>query len=870
VEQQSVRKTFKYRLKPTPDQERLLERTLMLCRHVYNAAVEERREAWQKCGVSVTSFRQKAELPGIKEAMPEYAEVNAQVLQDVVQRVDRAFQAFFRRVESGETPGYPRFHGRDRYNSVTHPQVGEHGGAVVYGGILSLSKIGRIPIRLHRPLEGRPKTVTISREVDGWYVCFSCVNAPVQPLPTAGQETGLDLAIEAFATPSHGTRIFSPGWYRKAERALKMAQRRVSRRKRGGNRRRRAIVLLAKAHQKVRRQRRDFHHKTALALVQANDAIYHEALQPANRVKHHHLAKSISDAGWSAFLIILTHKAAWAGRRIVAVNPAYTSQTCSGCGVVVQKGLSVRWHSCPNCGMSLHRDHNAAKNIERAGQALRGGVAFVASENREAPGFSRGEHVTKFSIGSPLASERKGEVRAVWHNGPHEKPSQPCKELPTMPNASGATHTTTQTATPALDLNAIRAAFPSLGVEMNEQPVVYFDNPGGTQVPQACIDAITQYLSSANANTGGAFLTSQRTDAVLAEAHTAMADFLNAADPREIVFGANMTTLTFAFSRAIGRTLKPGDEIVVTALDHDGNSAPWLALQEERGVVVRMANFDPATCTLDMDDLRSKINEKTRLVAVGYASNAVGTINDVATIIAWAREVGAMSFIDAVQFAPHGPIDVQALGCDFLACSAYKFFSTHLGVLYGRLPLLESIAAYKVRPAQDTPPYKWETGTLNHECLAGLVGTISYLTELGSPLADQHASTFPGMTGRRLELHSAMAAMQAYERTLAARLLAGLATIPGILIYGLTSEEDLVRRVPTVAITLEGWTPRALAEELAERGIFCWDGNYYALTLMERLGLEEHGGALRIGMTHYNTAEEIDRLLVALREFAAR
>ena len=437
-----------------------------------------------------------------------------------------------------------------------------------------------------------------------------------------------------------------------------------------------------------------------------------------------------------------------------------------------------------------------------------------------------------------------------------------------MPDTS--TTTTTQTSTPALDLAAIRAAFPSLAVEVNGQAAVYFDNPGGTQVPQACIDAITQYLSSANANTGGAFLTSQRTDAVLAEAHAAMADFLNASDPREIVFGANMTTLTFAVSRAIGRTLKPGDEIVTTALDHDGNIAPWLALQEERGVVVRMASFDLATCTLDMADLRGKINEKTKLVAVGYASNAVGTINDVATVIGWAREVGAYSFIDAVQFAPHGPIDVQALGCDFLVCSAYKFFGPHLGVLYGRLPLLESIAAYKVRPAQDTPPYKWETGTLNHECLAGLVGTLNYIAELGHSLTDQYAATFPGMTGRRLELHTAMAAMQAYERTLAARLLAGLAEIPGVHFYGLTSEEDLARRVPTVAITLEEWTPRALAEKLGERGIFCWDGNYYALTLMERLGLEEHGGALRIGMAHYNTAEEVDRLLAVLREVAAQ
>jgi cysteine desulfurase family protein (TIGR01976 family) len=442
-----------------------------------------------------------------------------------------------------------------------------------------------------------------------------------------------------------------------------------------------------------------------------------------------------------------------------------------------------------------------------------------------------------------------------------------------MPDASTTTNTITTitpTPIPALDLAAIRAAFPALAVELNGQPVVYFDNPGGTQVPQACIDAIKQYLGSANANTGGAFLTSQRTDAVLAEAHAAMADFLNASDPCEIVFGANMTTLTFAVSRAIGRTLAAGDEIVVTALDHDANVAPWLALEEERGVVVRVADVDLATCTLDMADLKSKITPKTKVVAVGYASNATGTINDVATVIGWAHEVGALSYIDAVQFAPHGPIDVQALDCDFLVCSAYKYFSTHMGVLYGRLPLLQSIAAYKVRPAQNTPPYKWETGTLNHECLAGLVGTLSYLAELGRPLTDQYATTFPGMAERRLELHAAMAAMQAYERTLAARLLAGLTKIHGVHIYGLTAEEDLVRRVPTVAITLDGHTPRALAEKLGERGIFCWDGNYYALTLMERLGLEERGGALRIGMAHYNTAEEVDRLLAALREVAAR
>jgi putative transposase len=379
MEQQTVRKTFKYRLTPTPEQERAMEQVLWRCRELYNAGLEERKVAWEKRRVSVNFAMQSAQLSGIKEARPEYAEINAQVLQDVLHRLDKTFQAFFRRVKDGETPGYPRFQGKDRYDSFTYPQVGEHGGAALDGGVLSLSKIGRIRIRLHRPLEGIPKTVTIRREADGWYMCISCADVPVQPLSITGQEMGVDLGIEAFATLSDGTRIFHPGWYRKAERALKTAQRRVSRRKKGSTRRRKAVALLAKAHQTVRRQRHDFHHKTALAMVRANDTIYHENLQTANMVKNHHLAKSINDAGWGAFLIILAYKAACAGRQVLAVNPAYTSQTCSGCGVMVSKGLSIRWHSCPDCGTSLHRDHNAAKNRERAGQALRGGVAVVAS-----------------------------------------------------------------------------------------------------------------------------------------------------------------------------------------------------------------------------------------------------------------------------------------------------------------------------------------------------------------------------------------------------------------------------------------------------------------------------------------------------------
>jgi putative transposase len=342
----------------------------MLCRHIYNAAVEERREAWRKCGVAVTYYQQKAELPGIKTEMPEYSEVHSQVLQDVVLRVDRAFQAFFRRVQSGETPGYPRFHGHDRYNSITYPQFGN--GAMLDNGFLVLSKLGRIAMRWSRPLEGMPKTITISREADGWYVGFSCADVPMQPLLPTGQETGIDLGLESFATLANGDHILTPACYRQAEKHLIRLQRCVARRTKGSNRRRKAVRLLTKAHLQVKRQRHGFHHKTALRLVQANDAIYHEDLQTANMVKNHHLAKSIQDAGWSAFLNILSFKAACAGRSVVVVPPAYTSQACSGCGVLVAKGLSVRWHECPDCGTSLHRDHNAALNILRLGRQRRG------------------------------------------------------------------------------------------------------------------------------------------------------------------------------------------------------------------------------------------------------------------------------------------------------------------------------------------------------------------------------------------------------------------------------------------------------------------------------------------------------------------
>ena len=336
-------------------------------------ALEQRITAYRRCGVTLTCYQQQAELPDLRAAFPEYAAVHSQVLQDVLTRLEKTYQAFFRRVKAGQTPGFPRYQGRNRWHSFTYKQFGN--GATLDNGFLVLSKIGRIAVRWSRPVEGTPKTVTISKEADGWYVCFSCADVPMQPLAPTGQETGIDLGLESFATLGDGTMLHNPRCYRKAECHLKTAQRRVSRRKKGSNRRRKAVKLLAKAHQTVKRQRQDFQHTTALKLVRQFDTIYHEDLQVATMVKNHHLAKSIADVGWSAFLTILNAKAACAGRRVIAVNPAYTSQICSGCGVVVKKGLSVRWHSCPDCGTSLHRDHNAAKNIERAGQALRGAVA---------------------------------------------------------------------------------------------------------------------------------------------------------------------------------------------------------------------------------------------------------------------------------------------------------------------------------------------------------------------------------------------------------------------------------------------------------------------------------------------------------------
>jgi cysteine desulfurase family protein (TIGR01976 family) len=412
----------------------------------------------------------------------------------------------------------------------------------------------------------------------------------------------------------------------------------------------------------------------------------------------------------------------------------------------------------------------------------------------------------------------------------------------------------------ALDVNWVRAQFPSLKQIVNGHNAAFLDAPAGTQVPQQVIDAVRDYFMNSNANTCGAFATSRRTDAMIAAARAAMADFLNC-DLIEVFFGPNMTTLTFALARGIGRDLNSGDEILVTTLDHDANVAPWRAL-EERGVVVRQVDIRESDCTLDMDDLRRKITSRTRIVAVGYASNAVGTINPVSEIIHLAHDAGALAFIDAVHYAPHGVIDVRALDCDFLACSPYKFFGPHMGCIYGKRDLLMRFRPYKVRPAPEALPDRWETGTQIHEGLAGVTAAIDYMAELGRKCD-------PTVTNRRSALMSAHRAMRQHEMNLAEQMIRGLLAIPGLRFYGIPDPARFEERVPTVGVRLANHSPLECAKFLGDRGIFTWDGNYYALNLTERLGLEKEGGLLRIGLVHYNTHEEVARLLASLRELAA-
>jgi cysteine desulfurase family protein (TIGR01976 family) len=404
----------------------------------------------------------------------------------------------------------------------------------------------------------------------------------------------------------------------------------------------------------------------------------------------------------------------------------------------------------------------------------------------------------------------------------------------------------------------LRRNFPALSRRIGELPAVFFDGPAGTQVPQSVIDAMSNYLITMNANHGGVFATSMESDAMLGEAHRAVADLLGADDPNAVFFGQNMTSLTFAMSRALSQRWKAGDEVVVTRLDHDANVSPWVLAARDVGAMVRYVDIRREDCTLDLDSLRNTLSPRTRLVAVGCASNATGTINPVQQIGEWAHAVGALMFLDAVHYAPHALIDVRQFGCDFLACSAYKFFGPHLGIMWGRTDLLESLPAYKVRPASNELPEKWMSGTQSHESIAGALAAVEYLAGIGRTLSSESQD-------RRSALATAFAGIRAYETELAEHLLNGLAEISSIKVWGITDRRRLSERLPTLSITHASLKAIELARRLAEQGIFVWHGNYYALQLTETLGLEPDG-MVRIGLAHYNTRQEVDRLLRVLRE----
>lgn len=404
----------------------------------------------------------------------------------------------------------------------------------------------------------------------------------------------------------------------------------------------------------------------------------------------------------------------------------------------------------------------------------------------------------------------------------------------------------------------LRLQFPALARRVNGSPAIFLDGPAGTQVPHRVIDAVGRALGWTNANHGGLFATSEESDAMLDEAHRAVADFLGAPDPECVAFGANMTSLTFAFSRALSRTWQEGDEVIVTQLDHDANVTPWVLAARDRGITVKVAELRKNDGTLNTQHLKQLITGRTKLVAVGAASNSTGSINPIQEIAAWAHEAGALVFVDAVHYAPHQLPDVVAWNCDFLACSAYKFFGPHVGILWGKRPLLESLAAYKVRPAPDSLPGKWMTGTQNHEGIAGVLAAIDYLADIGRELTQNASLT------RRQALAAAYEAIVSYERKLVGQLLRGLAELPQWQVRGITAAERMAERMPTISITHSTLASAEVSQRLAKAGIFSWHGNYYALGITEALGLEPRG-MVRLGLVHYNTEDEVARTLAALR-----
>lgn len=420
------------------------------------------------------------------------------------------------------------------------------------------------------------------------------------------------------------------------------------------------------------------------------------------------------------------------------------------------------------------------------------------------------------------------------------------------------------------DLENIRARFPALGIVDGEMPRVYLDNPGGTQVSQMVVDRMSDCLIRSNANEHGYFRTSQEVDAIIESAHEAIADLINAPSRDEIVFGQNMTTLTLHVSRSIGRHLKPGDEIILSRMAHDANVAPWLLLARDLDLEVRWMPFNTETFEFDLEQLDAILTDKTKLVCVGGASNLTGTINDIKNISAKARDAGAWTYVDAVQAVPHVSTDVQDLGCDFLVCSAYKFFGPHIGTLWGRRELLEMLETYKVRPAADTIPACFETGTQNHEGMAGATAAVDYFAWIGESMAGQYHDKYEQFSGRRKYVHAAMECLFAYEKGIAEHLISGLQQLPGVHVQGITATDAMNRRVPTVAFTVDGVSPDSVAEQLAAQNIFVWSGHFYAVEVARSLGIYDVGGVVRVGPVHYNSLAEIDQVLNALDDMLPR
>ncbi len=420
------------------------------------------------------------------------------------------------------------------------------------------------------------------------------------------------------------------------------------------------------------------------------------------------------------------------------------------------------------------------------------------------------------------------------------------------------------------DAKAIRSEFPALSVHDGGVPRIYFDNPAGTQVSQSVVDAMSNCMLEASANLGGYFPTSESATALVDEAHVAMADLLNAKSPDEIIFGQNMTTLTLYMSRSIGKKMQPGDEIILTRMDHDANVQPWVLLARDLGLEIRWLPFDLDSFEFDLSLLDQILTEKTKLICVGGASNLTGTINDVRTISQKAHDVGAWTYIDAVQSVPHVSTDVQDLGCDFLVCSAYKFFGPHQGILWGKRDVLEQLEAYKVRPAPDEIPGCFETGTMSHEGMAGTTAAVDYLASIGEIFANKYQDESQKFQGRRLHVHSAMDCLFEYETELAIRLIDGLQQLPGVRVQGITAKDAMARRVPTVSFTVDSVAPASIAESLGMKNIFVWSGHNYAVEAAMALGIYDSGGAIRVGPVHYNTKDEIDAILIALDEILPR